>query len=95
MMMMMMMMLTTLSSVAPGTAVARPQAQFPDGSRQGISYSLFSGNRRHVFSISSSTGQWRNTGVTVARCEREADRMTSPCLADRRSRCPPASVQWD
>uniref|UniRef100_A0A8C5B076 Protocadherin-16 n=1 Tax=Gadus morhua TaxID=8049 RepID=A0A8C5B076_GADMO len=40
-----------------GTAVARPQAQFPDGSRQGISYSLFSGNRRRVFSISSSTGE--------------------------------------
>ncbi|KAK0133503.1 Protocadherin-16 [Merluccius polli] len=40
-----------------GTAVARAQAQFPDGSRRGISYSLFSGNRRHIFSISSSTGE--------------------------------------
>ncbi|CAL8401145.1 unnamed protein product [Boreogadus saida] len=44
-------------NAVPGTAVARPQAQFPDGSRQGISYSLFSGNRRRMFSISSSTGE--------------------------------------
>ncbi|XP_074466224.1 protocadherin-16 [Sebastes fasciatus] len=40
-----------------GTAVAQAQAQHPDGNRRGISYSLFSGNRKQVFSISSSTGE--------------------------------------
>ncbi|KAM4619841.1 protocadherin-16 [Polymixia lowei] len=40
-----------------GTAVAQAQAQHPDGTRKGISYSLFSGNRRQAFSISSSTGE--------------------------------------
>ncbi|XP_015235254.1 PREDICTED: protocadherin-16-like [Cyprinodon variegatus] len=40
-----------------GTAVAQAQAQYPDGTRKGISYSLFSGNRKQAFSISSSTGE--------------------------------------
>ncbi|XP_042287246.1 protocadherin-16-like [Thunnus maccoyii] len=40
-----------------GTAVAQTQAQHPDGTRKGISYSLFSGNRKQAFSISSSTGE--------------------------------------
>ncbi|XP_062309019.1 protocadherin-16 [Osmerus eperlanus] len=40
-----------------GTAVAQAQAQYPDGTRSGISYSLFSGNREHAFRISSATGE--------------------------------------
>ncbi|XP_071377114.1 protocadherin-16-like, partial [Centroberyx affinis] len=44
-------------NAAKGTAVAQAQAQHPDGTRRGISYSLFSGNRKQAFSISSSTGE--------------------------------------
>ncbi|XP_041864356.1 protocadherin-16 [Melanotaenia boesemani] len=44
-------------NAAKGTAVAQAQAQHPDGTRKGISYSLFSGNRKQAFSISSSTGE--------------------------------------
>uniref|UniRef100_A0A8C5GTZ0 Protocadherin-16 n=1 Tax=Gouania willdenowi TaxID=441366 RepID=A0A8C5GTZ0_GOUWI len=33
------------------------QAQHPNGTRKGISYSLFSGNRGQAFSISSSSGE--------------------------------------
>ncbi|XP_040006119.1 protocadherin-16 isoform X2 [Xiphias gladius] len=44
-------------NAAKGTAVAQTQAQHPDGTRKGISYSLFSGNRKQAFSISSSTGE--------------------------------------
>ncbi|KAM6907301.1 protocadherin-16 [Xenentodon cancila] len=44
-------------NAAKGTAVAQAQAQYPDGTRKGISYSLFSGNRKQAFSISSSTGE--------------------------------------
>ncbi len=40
-----------------GTAVSQAQAQHPDGTRNGITYSIFSGNKYHSFSISSSTGQ--------------------------------------
>ncbi|XP_035482204.2 protocadherin-16 [Scophthalmus maximus] len=40
-----------------GTNVAQAQAQHPDGTRNGISYSLFSGNRKQAFSISSSSGE--------------------------------------
>ncbi|KAM6985192.1 protocadherin-16 [Aplochiton taeniatus] len=40
-----------------GTAVVQAQAQLADGSRGGISYSLFSGNRQQAFSISPSTGE--------------------------------------
>ncbi|XP_041807874.1 protocadherin-16-like [Chelmon rostratus] len=46
-------------NAAKGTAVAQAQAQHPDGTRSGISYSLFSGNRKQVFTISSSTGEIR------------------------------------
>uniref|UniRef100_A0A671WN05 Protocadherin-16 n=1 Tax=Sparus aurata TaxID=8175 RepID=A0A671WN05_SPAAU len=42
-----------------GTAVAQAQAQHPDGTRRGISYSLFSGNRKQAFTISSSSGEIR------------------------------------
>uniref|UniRef100_A0A8K9Y0V4 Protocadherin-16 n=1 Tax=Oncorhynchus mykiss TaxID=8022 RepID=A0A8K9Y0V4_ONCMY len=41
----------------PGTAVVQTQAQYPDGSRSGISYSIFSGNTLLSFGISSSTGE--------------------------------------
>uniref|UniRef100_A0A8C1TQ36 Protocadherin-16 n=1 Tax=Cyprinus carpio TaxID=7962 RepID=A0A8C1TQ36_CYPCA len=44
-------------NAAKGTAVAQAQAQHPDGTRDGITYSIFSGNRYHSFSISSSTGE--------------------------------------
>ncbi|XP_077402425.1 protocadherin-16 isoform X2 [Vanacampus margaritifer] len=44
-------------NAAKGTAVAQAQAQYPDGNRKGISYSIFSGNRQQVFRISSSTGE--------------------------------------
>lgn len=47
-----------------GTAVAQAQAQHPDGTRDGITYTIFSGNKYRSFSISSSTGQmarfWQN-----------------------------------
>uniref|UniRef100_A0A8C4HPL9 Protocadherin-16 n=1 Tax=Dicentrarchus labrax TaxID=13489 RepID=A0A8C4HPL9_DICLA len=46
-------------NAAKGTAVAQAQAQHPDGTRMGITYSLFSGNRKRVFTISSSTGEIR------------------------------------
>ncbi|KAG7471220.1 hypothetical protein MATL_G00122070 [Megalops atlanticus] len=42
---------------AKGTAVVQIQAQYPDGSRSGISYSIFSGNRLQSFSISTTTGE--------------------------------------
>ncbi|XP_070773757.1 protocadherin-16 [Enoplosus armatus] len=42
-----------------GTAVAQTQAQHPDGTRKGISYSLFSGNRMQAFTISTVTGEIR------------------------------------
>ncbi|XP_030648412.1 protocadherin-16 [Chanos chanos] len=44
-------------NAAKGTAVAHAQAQYPDGSRKGITYSIFSGNRQQSFSISSNTGE--------------------------------------
>uniref|UniRef100_A0A672QNQ3 Protocadherin-16 n=1 Tax=Sinocyclocheilus grahami TaxID=75366 RepID=A0A672QNQ3_SINGR len=44
-------------NAAKGTAVAQAQAQHPDGTRDGITYSIFSGNKYHSFSISSSTGE--------------------------------------
>ncbi|XP_056910149.1 protocadherin-16-like [Takifugu flavidus] len=46
-------------NAAKGTAVAQAQAQHPDGTRRGISYSLFSGNRKKAFIINSSTGEIR------------------------------------
>ncbi|KAJ0061580.1 hypothetical protein NL108_005707, partial [Boleophthalmus pectinirostris] len=44
-------------NAAKGTAVFQAVAQHPDGSNRGISYSLFSGNRKQSFSISSSSGE--------------------------------------
>ncbi|KAF4082073.1 hypothetical protein AMELA_G00147500 [Ameiurus melas] len=44
-------------NAAKGTAVAQAQAQYPDGTRMGIMYSIFSGNKQQSFSISSSTGE--------------------------------------
>ncbi|TSX58293.1 Protocadherin-16 [Bagarius yarrelli] len=44
-------------NAAKGTAVAQAQAQYPDGTRGGITYSIFSGNKQQSFSISSSTGE--------------------------------------
>uniref|UniRef100_A0A6Q2Z7J2 Protocadherin-16 n=1 Tax=Esox lucius TaxID=8010 RepID=A0A6Q2Z7J2_ESOLU len=44
-------------NAAKGTAVVQTQAQYPDGSRNGISYSIFSGNILNSFGISSSTGE--------------------------------------
>uniref|UniRef100_A0A8C1ZW21 Protocadherin-16 n=1 Tax=Cyprinus carpio TaxID=7962 RepID=A0A8C1ZW21_CYPCA len=48
---------TIQENAAKGTAVAQAQAQYPDGTRDGITYSIFSGNKYHSFSISSSTGE--------------------------------------
>ncbi|KAJ8368542.1 hypothetical protein SKAU_G00085700, partial [Synaphobranchus kaupii] len=53
-------------NAAKGTAVVQTQAQFPDGTRRGISYSIFSGNRLQSFRISTNTGEiWvqRSTGL--------------------------------
>ncbi|XP_066555914.1 protocadherin-16 [Amia ocellicauda] len=44
-------------NAASGTTVVQIQAQHPDGSHRGISYSLFSGNRLQSFHISPSTGE--------------------------------------
>ncbi|XP_066533752.1 protocadherin-16 [Hoplias malabaricus] len=44
-------------NAAKGTAVVQIQAQYPDGSRFGIAYSIFSGNKLQSFSISSTTGE--------------------------------------
>lgn len=43
-----------------GTAVAQAQAQHPDGTHKGISYSLFSGNRKQGFTINTSTGETKS-----------------------------------
>lgn len=39
-----------------GTAVVQIQAHYPDGSSNGINYSIFSGNKQQSFSISPHTG---------------------------------------
>ncbi|XP_076130098.1 protocadherin-16 [Alosa pseudoharengus] len=53
-----------LENAAKGTQVAQAQAQFPDGSRKGISYSIFSGNRLQSFSISANTGEiWVQSSI--------------------------------
>ncbi|TSK49682.1 Protocadherin-16 [Bagarius yarrelli] len=44
-------------NAAKGTAVVQIQAQYPDGSRSGITYSIFSGNKLQSFSMSSTTGE--------------------------------------
>ncbi|XP_034063007.1 protocadherin-16-like isoform X1 [Gymnodraco acuticeps] len=42
---------------AKGTVVTQTQAQYPDGSQTGISYSIFSGNRLQSFGINAITGE--------------------------------------
>ncbi|KAK1169607.1 hypothetical protein AOXY_G8441 [Acipenser oxyrinchus oxyrinchus] len=44
-------------NAASGTAVVHIQAQYSDGSRKGISYSIFSGNKLNSFSIRPTTGE--------------------------------------
>ncbi|XP_026227263.1 protocadherin-16-like isoform X2 [Anabas testudineus] len=46
-------------NAAKDTAVAQAQAQHPDGTSMGISYSLFSGNKKQAFIINSATGEIR------------------------------------
>ncbi|KAL3057632.1 hypothetical protein OYC64_007983 [Pagothenia borchgrevinki] len=42
---------------AKGTVITQTQAQYPDGSQTGISYSIFSGNRLQSFGINAITGE--------------------------------------
>ncbi|XP_061684446.1 protocadherin-16-like isoform X2 [Syngnathoides biaculeatus] len=44
-------------NAAKGTVVTQTQAQYPDGSQNGVSYSLFSGNRLQSFGINTMTGE--------------------------------------
>uniref|UniRef100_A0A8C6NV07 Protocadherin-16 n=1 Tax=Nothobranchius furzeri TaxID=105023 RepID=A0A8C6NV07_NOTFU len=44
-------------NAAKGTVVTQTQAQYPDGSKAGISYSIFSGNTLQSFGISPITGE--------------------------------------
>ncbi|KAM6931595.1 protocadherin-16-like [Lycodopsis pacificus] len=44
-------------NAAKGTVVTQTEAQYPEGSRTGISYSIFSGNRMQSFGINSITGE--------------------------------------
>uniref|UniRef100_A0A8C5E6S0 Protocadherin-16 n=1 Tax=Gouania willdenowi TaxID=441366 RepID=A0A8C5E6S0_GOUWI len=44
-------------NAAKGTVVTQTQAQYPDGSKTGISYSIFSGNRLQAFGINFITGE--------------------------------------
>ncbi|XP_053728138.1 protocadherin-16-like [Synchiropus splendidus] len=44
-------------NAATGTVVTQTQAQYPDGSRHGISYSIFSGNWMQSFGINTITGE--------------------------------------
>ncbi|KAL6115852.1 dchs1 [Pungitius sinensis] len=44
-------------NAAKGTVVTQTEAQYPDGSQTGISYSFFSGNRMQSFGINSITGE--------------------------------------
>nr|XP_057935723.1 protocadherin-16-like [Doryrhamphus excisus] len=44
-------------NAAKGTVVTQTQAQYPDGSQTGVSYSLFSGNRMESFGINTVTGE--------------------------------------
>ncbi|CAL8351640.1 unnamed protein product [Lota lota] len=44
-------------NAAKGTAIIQTQAQYPDGSRLGITYSLFSGNKMHSFGINPTSGE--------------------------------------
>ncbi|KAM9319167.1 protocadherin-16-like [Pholidichthys leucotaenia] len=44
-------------NAAEGTVVTQAQAQYPDGSKTGISHSIFSGNRLQSFGINPITGE--------------------------------------
>ncbi|XP_041849765.1 protocadherin-16-like [Melanotaenia boesemani] len=44
-------------NASKGTVVTQTQAQYPDGSKTGISYSIFSGNRMQSFGINTITGE--------------------------------------
>ncbi|XP_035010290.2 protocadherin-16-like [Hippoglossus stenolepis] len=44
-------------NAAKGTVVTQTQAKYPDGSQTGISYSIFSGNRKQSFGINAITGE--------------------------------------
>ncbi|KAM4566806.1 protocadherin-16-like isoform 1-T2 [Odontesthes bonariensis] len=44
-------------NAAKGTVVTQALAQYPDGSKSGISYSIFSGNKMQSFGINSITGE--------------------------------------
>ncbi|KAG5269346.1 hypothetical protein AALO_G00200980 [Alosa alosa] len=51
-------------NAAQGTVVVQTQAQYPDGSRNGISYSIFSGNKLQSFGISATSGEiWVQNSV--------------------------------
>ncbi|XP_063060967.1 protocadherin-16 [Engraulis encrasicolus] len=55
-----------VENAAQGTVVVQTQAQYPDGSRNGISYSIFSGNRFQSFGISASNGEiWVQNSVAL------------------------------
>ncbi|XP_077466669.1 protocadherin-16-like [Stigmatopora argus] len=44
-------------NAAKGTMVTQTQAQYPDGSQNGVTYSLFSGNPLQSFGINTLTGE--------------------------------------
>ncbi|KAA8593994.1 hypothetical protein FQN60_004828 [Etheostoma spectabile] len=44
-------------NAAKGTVVTQTQAQYPDGSQTGISYSIFSGNKMQSFGINTISGE--------------------------------------
>uniref|UniRef100_A0A3Q1FH58 Protocadherin-16 n=1 Tax=Acanthochromis polyacanthus TaxID=80966 RepID=A0A3Q1FH58_9TELE len=44
-------------NAAQGTVITQTQAQYPDGSKTGITYSIFSGNRLESFGINAITGE--------------------------------------
>ncbi|XP_057695677.1 protocadherin-16-like [Corythoichthys intestinalis] len=44
-------------NAAKGTVVTQTQAQYPDGSQNGVIYSLFSGNQLQSFGINTITGE--------------------------------------
>uniref|UniRef100_A0AAX7TEQ5 Protocadherin-16 n=1 Tax=Astatotilapia calliptera TaxID=8154 RepID=A0AAX7TEQ5_ASTCA len=44
-------------NAAKGTVVTQAQAQYPDGSKNGITYSIFSGNKLQSFGINTITGE--------------------------------------
>lgn len=46
-----------------GTVVTQTQAQYPDGSQTGISYSIFSGNRMQSFGINTITGEYTGSSI--------------------------------